>query len=61
MVIGQEMIEETIKIVNMIRKRIEGAQEPQKSYADSYRRNLELDIGDHIFLKISLINICGTI
>ena len=47
------MIEETAKIVDLIRKQMKEAQDRQKSYADLHRRNLEFEVGDHVFLKIS--------
>ena len=53
MIVGPEMIEETVKIVDLIRKRMKEAQDRQKSYADLHRRNLEFEVGDHVFLKIS--------
>ena len=52
-IVGPEMIEETAKIVDLIRKRMKDAQDRQKSYADLHRRNLEFEVGDHVFLKIS--------
>ena len=52
-IVGPEMIEETVKIVDLIRKRMKEAQDRQKSYADLHRRNLEFEVGDHVFLKIS--------
>ena len=37
----------------MIRERIQAAQSRQKSYADTRRRELEFQVGDHVFLKVS--------
>ena len=50
-IVGPEMIEETAKIVDLIRKRMKEAQDRQKSYTDLHRRNLEFEVGDHVFLK----------
>ena len=36
-----------------IQQRIRTAQSSQKSYADTQRRDLEFQVGDHVFLKIS--------
>ena len=47
------MIEEIVKIVDLLRKRMKEAQDRQKSYADLHRRNSEFEVGDHVFLKIS--------
>ena len=52
-IVGPEMIEETVKIVDLIRKRMKEAQDRHKSYANLHRRNLEFEVGDHVFLKIS--------
>jgi hypothetical protein len=32
---------------------MKAAQSRQKSYADKKRRKLELEVGDHVFLKVS--------
>ena len=37
----------------MIRERLRIAQSRQKSYADNRRRDLEFEIGDFVFLKVS--------
>ena len=55
MIVGPEMIEETVKIVDLIRKWMKEAQDRQKSRADLHRRNLEFEVGDHVFLKISTV------
>lgn len=52
---GPELIEETIKIVNLIRNKMKEAQHCQKSYANLHIRPLEFEVGDHVLLKISTI------
>ena len=49
-----ELVQETTKKVALIRKRLVMAQSRQKSYADRRRRPLSFEVGDHVFLKISL-------
>ena len=39
--------------IKLIRYRIKAAQSRQKSYAQNRRRELEFQVGDHVFLKIS--------
>jgi hypothetical protein len=39
--------------VLVIRERMSAAQSWQKSYADNWRRPLEFEVGDRVFLKIS--------
>ena len=49
---GPDMIRDTSKKVDMIRKRLLTSQSRQKSYADIRRRPLEFEVGDHVFLKV---------
>ena len=51
--LGPEMIQQTVEKVKLIRKRMQAAQNRQKSYADVRRRELEFQVGDHVFLKVS--------
>ena len=37
----------------MIKERLKTTQNRQKSYVDNCRRDLEFEVGDHVFLKIS--------
>ena len=48
---GPELISDTSVKVQLIRKRLLTAQSCQKSYADTQRRPLEFEVGDHVFLK----------
>jgi hypothetical protein len=41
--------------VRMIRENLRIAQSRQKSYVDTWRRQLEFKEGDHVYLKVSLI------
>ena len=52
-ILGPEIVEQTIEKIKVIRARIKTAQDRQKSYADNRRRELEFEIGDHVFLKVS--------
>ena len=54
-IVGPELIEETVKQVELIQKRMKEAQDRQKSYADLNRRFLEFQEGESVFLKISPI------
>ena len=49
---GPDRIRDTSKKVSLIRQRLLKAQSRQKSYADVRRRPLELEVGDHVFLKV---------
>lgn len=55
MIVGPEMIEDTIKIVDLIIKKMKETQYYQKPYVDLHQRTLDFKIRDHAFLKISRI------
>ena len=51
--LGPNMVQDAVGKVGLVRDRMRAAQSRQKSYADNKRRELEFDVGDHAFLKIS--------
>ena len=51
-IIGPDLIRDTSEKVSLIRQRLLTAQSQQKNYADVRRRPLELEVGDHVFLKV---------
>ncbi|KZV37994.1 hypothetical protein F511_30281 [Dorcoceras hygrometricum] len=51
--IGPDVIEQTSKAIKRIRNGMKTTQSRQKSYADSHRRDLNFEIGDHVFLKVA--------
>ena len=51
--LGPELVQETTEKVNKIRERLKIVQSRQKSYADPTRCEIEFDIGDRVFLKVS--------
>ena len=50
---GPEIVRETTEKINIIQDRLKIAQYRQKSYADSKRREIEIQQGDQVFLKVS--------
>ena len=52
-ILGPEMIEETVGVVEKIREKIKIAQDRQKSYADKRRKDLEFSKGEKVFLKVA--------
>nr|GEV36568.1 retrotransposon protein, putative, Ty3-gypsy subclass [Tanacetum cinerariifolium] len=50
---GPEMIEVTNAKVAVAKEKLKEARTRQKSYADNHRIELELQTGDHVFLKVS--------
>ena len=52
-ILGQDIINEALEKVKVIRDRLATAYSWQKSYADNRKRPLEFDVGDKVYLKIS--------
>jgi hypothetical protein len=52
---GLEILQEAEKKVQIIRENLKTAQSRQKSYADNRRRELIFEVGDFIYLKVSLM------
>ncbi|KAJ4964013.1 hypothetical protein NE237_023952 [Protea cynaroides] len=50
-IVGPEFVEETYRVVVIIKERVKTAQNRQKQYADTRRRDLEFAVGDKVFLK----------
>ena len=50
--IGSDFVKDTLKKVDLIRKRLLIAQSRQKSYANRRQQPLEFEVGDHVFLKV---------
>ena len=53
MLVGPELLEQTIEKVRMVRARMQASQSRQKVYADCRRRPLEFVAGDHVFLRVT--------
>jgi hypothetical protein len=51
--LAPEVVQITTDKVKVIRERLKTAQSRQKSYADNRRRDLEFQVGDSVFLKLS--------
>ncbi|KAL5554185.1 hypothetical protein UlMin_041586 [Ulmus minor] len=51
--LGPEIVQKTVDIVEKIRQRMKTAQSRQKIYADRRRKPLEFAIGDKVFLKVA--------
>ena len=49
---GTDLVRDTSKKVELIRKLLLTTQSQEKSYADRRRRPLEFEVGDHVFLKV---------
>ena len=51
--LGPEHVQLTVEKVSLIKERLKAEQSRQKSYDDNRRRDLEFEVGDHVFLKVS--------
>ena len=51
--LGLEIVQTTVDKVNIIRARLKAAQDRQKSYADKRMKDLEFEVEDRVFLKLS--------
>ncbi|KAA0062255.1 putative Retrotransposon protein [Cucumis melo var. makuwa] len=51
--VGHELVQITTNNIKLIRENLRTAQDRQKVYADKRRRNLEFQVGDQVFLKLS--------
>jgi hypothetical protein len=52
-VFGPDILQEAENHVRMVRENLRVAQSRQKSYADHRRRELNFDVGDFVYLKVS--------
>ena len=52
-VIGSDIVKETEEKVRIIQQRLKSASDRQKSYADLKRKDIEYEVGDKVFLKVS--------
>ncbi len=53
-VVGPVLVVEAVEKIQGIRQRMKAAQDRYKSYADKRRRPLDFQVGEHVFLKVSL-------
>lgn len=54
-VLGPEIVQQTIEKVNMIQEKMKASQSRQKSCLDKKRKALEFQDGYHVFLRVSLL------
>ena len=52
-VIGPNIVKDTKEKVQVIRQRLKVASDQQKSYANLKRKDIEYEVSDKVFLKVS--------
>ena len=52
---GPNFIKEAQEQVSVIQSHLKAAQNHQKAYEDKRRRPLQFKVGDHVYLKVSLM------
>ena len=53
MVLGLEFLQQTTEKVKVIQDRMRATQSRLKSYTNKRRRPFEVQIGDHVFLRVT--------
>ncbi|XP_038880432.1 uncharacterized protein LOC120072087 [Benincasa hispida] len=51
--LGLELVQQSSDSIKLIRENLKVARDRQKSYTDKKRRELEFEVGDQVFLKLS--------
>ena len=52
--IGPDIVKDIEEKVKVIRQRLKVASDRQKSYADLKRKDIEYEVGNKVFLKVSI-------
>ncbi|KAL0416291.1 UNVERIFIED_CONTAM: hypothetical protein Slati_3461000 [Sesamum latifolium] len=50
---GPELVQKTVERIQIVKKYLKAAQDRQKSYVDKHLREMEYEVGDKVFLKVS--------
>ncbi|KAK4391434.1 hypothetical protein Sango_1921200 [Sesamum angolense] len=50
---GPELVQQMVDKIQTVKKCLKVAQDRQKSYADKHRREMEYEVGEKVFLKVS--------
>ena len=58
-VLGPEILQEMTEKIKMIQERMKASQSRQKSYHDKRRKELEFQVDDHVFLRVTRVTGVG--
>ena len=50
---GPEIVQITTDKIDIMKSKLKAAQDQQKSYSDKHRREIEYQVGDKVFLRVS--------
>ena len=53
LVFGPDVLREEEEQVHLVRERLKTAKSRQKSYADTRRRQVAFQVGDHVYLRVT--------
>jgi len=51
--LGPDVVKETTEKVKMIQEKMKASRSRQKSYHDKRRKDIEFQVGDHVFLRVN--------
>jgi len=57
--LGPDVVQETTENVKMIQEKMKVSQSRQKSYHDKRRKDIEFQVGDHVFLRVNPVTGVG--
>jgi len=57
--LGPDVVLETTEKVKMIQEKMKASQTRQKSYHDKRRKDIEFQVGDHVFLRVNPVTGVG--
>lgn len=58
-VLELEIVQQTTKKINMIQEKMKALQSCHKRYHDKRRKTLEFQEGDHVLLRVTMVNVVG--
>ncbi|KAL0371819.1 UNVERIFIED_CONTAM: hypothetical protein Scaly_0863500 [Sesamum calycinum] len=50
---GPELVQQTVDKIQTVKKCLKATQDRQKSYTDKHRSEMEYEVGEKVFLKVS--------
>jgi len=57
--LGSDVVQATTEKVKMIQEKMKASQSRQKSYHDKRRKDIEFQVGDHVFLRVNPVTGVG--